>query len=417
MQALGLSAAQRAAYLRRLFGSHDYRIDVDILDLNEKVVGTADLLDGQVNIQPGDAIRRTCSLTVSDPAGQLDFTGSAAWSGTSVWVTRLVRVRHILAVPGAGIAGGQVAVTAFIGPPSAISRDGAEVAVECQDKAGLAIRGSSPLTIAKGTNVAVAIRQILTRCTGEFRFRLGTRVKRTSKPYSVGWADETSPWAIACLIARRELGMQLIYSCDGYVTLRKKPTTGVGLVVPFVTEEATSEVDLTELVNWVRVQGKSTSTTKKRTEGQVTTTVVTTTSPQGIAKATSGQLAPASLVRKGVARYLPLLLQDDAITSRAEAEQRARDELADGARLDSEQRLACVPFFHADVDDRIQFNVPGNDVVLGLTEASIPLGPGEMSIGTRRWVSKAPTARATRQWARTRAVTRKRKKAAAKKKK
>lgn len=399
---LGLTATQTAAYHRRLFSSHDYRIDLDILDLNENPVGSATFLDGQINLQTGEHVRRTATLSISDPDGALDFTGASAWSGSTIWVDRLVRIRHTIAVPGVGIRGDAVTVTCFVGPPSKIARQGAEVSVECQDKTALVTRGVSPYTVGKGANAVNAIWSILQRCTGEFRFRLGTTTRRLSRPYSVGWADETSPWAIATAIAKNELGAQLIYSPDGYATLRKKPGS-VALVVPGVTAEATSDLDLTTLINWVRVQGKVTTSTKTG----ATTTTTSTSQPQSVAEATSGNITPSAMARKGVRRYLPRLVNEDAYTTTAQTSERARLELVGGSRVDTAPKFACIPFFHADVDDIVRFTVPGSDTDVRLTEASIPLGPNEMTVGAQRWVSAAPKTRMTNTYLRTRKVTRK----------
>lgn len=384
MQPLGLTAAQNAAYLRRLFTSHNYRVDVEILDLDERVIGEATFLDGQINLQDNsNQIRRTASLTVADPAGALDFTGASTWSGSTIWVDRLIRITHTLAVPGAGIRGDVVRVVPFIGPPSALARDGAEVSLEAQDKTALANRGAPPLTIPKGTNAVNAIRQILQSRTGEFRFRLGTTTKRITKPYSVGWADETSPWKIANQIAGEQLGMQLLYSCDGYATLRKTPGSAA-LTVPHVTSDATSSVDFTSLVNYVQVSGKTSSSTKSG--------ISTNTTPTSSAVVASGTLSPSGIARKGVRRYLPLVIAEDSYTKTSQTLARARTEIANGSRLASDPNVTCVPFFHADSDDIALFKLPGNDMAVRLQTASIPLGAGEMSVGIHRWVSTAPRA-------------------------
>lgn len=390
MQPLGLTERQRDAYHARLFGSHDYDIEVEVLTLNEVPTGSVRFLDGQVNLQPRDsAVRRTATLTVSDPAGALDFNGTSAWSGGTVWVDRLIRVRHTIRVPELGRS---ITVTPFIGPPSAMSRSGAEVSIECQDKTALAIRGASPLTLPKGMNAVKAIRKVLADRTGEFRFRLGTAARRLSRNYVVGWDDTTSPWAVASAIAQRELGMQLLYSCDGYATLRKMPKA-VSLVVPHVTELPASSVDFTGLANYVQVAGKQ----KSKTKGNVTRTE----QPIATAVVKSGNLAPAALARKGVARYLPLLVTSDEATQEAQVRARAADELDRAARLQDEPALTCVPFFHADSDDLLRFAVPGNDVDLRLESASIPLGPAEMSVGAVRWVSRAPRRRVSTRTVRT----------------
>lgn len=398
MQPLGLGDGTDA-YIARLFGSHDYRVSVEVLTLNEVPTGTVRFLDGQVNIQDGSStVRRTATLSVSDPAGALDFAGASAWSGSTVWASRLIRVQHTIHVPALGR---DVTVTPFIGPPSAMNRQGAEVSIECQDKTALALRGCSPLTVPKGMTAVAAIRKILADRTGEFRFRLGTSARRLSKPYSVGWADESSPWLVAAAIAQRELGMQLIMSCDGYVTLRRTPSA-VGLVVPHVTAEPSAGVDFTTLSNWVRVTGKKTA----KKVGSVTTT----SQPVATAVATGGGMSPSQLARKGVPRYLPVVLSSDSYTTQAQVKARADTELDRVTRLQSSPSFTCVPFFHADADDLIKFTVPGDDVTVRLSSGSIPLGPAEMTVGAVRWVSRSAPNRVTATTVRTRTVAKTKKK-------
>lgn len=380
MQPLGLKSDEMGEYYARLFGSHDFRIDVDVLDLNENPVGSCVLLDGQVNLQDAtNLVRRTASLTVSDIDGALDFTEGSKWSGSTIWVDRLVRVQHTIHVPALGR---DVTVTPFIGPPSTITRNGPEVDVELQDKTALAIRGAAPYTAPRGMNAAKAIQAMLATTTGEFRFRLGTHARRLSKAYSAGWTDDASPWIVAARIAHDELGMQLIMSCDGYVTLRTRPTSH-GIVVPHVTALPSDTVDFTTLSNWVRVTGKQSSKTK----GSVTTT----TQPVATAVVKQGALSPARLVRQGVPRYLPLIVDASSYTKTSQVEARAAEELDNASRLQGQPAFTCVPFFHGDADDLALFRVPGNDVTARLVTTSIPLGvSGEMSVGTVAWVSSPP---------------------------
>lgn len=378
MQPLGLIDSELAAYHARLFASHDYRISAEILDLDERPTGQVAILDGQVNITGTDsAVRRTATMTVSDPTGALDFAGASTWSGTSVWLDRLVRITHSLYVPALKRT---ITVTPFIGPPSKMTRDGAQVSVELQDKTALSNRGAQPFTVAKGANAATAIKQILQR-TGEFRFRFGTYSKRLTKAYSVGWSDEASPWSIAKQIAGEQLGAELIYSCDGYAVLRPSPST-VTMTVPYVTAAPSSGVDFTTLSNYYRVEGKASESTKGST--------TTTSQPVAAATVSAGTLTPAALARQGMARYLPTLVQDDTVTTLAQAKSRADSGLDSASRLQAEPSFTCVPFFHLDVDDIVRFNLPGTDVDARLNNCSIPLGAEEMTVGYLRWVSAVP---------------------------
>lgn len=409
MKNLGLTTAQNTAYLDRLFSSHDYRVAVDLLTLNETPAGSLVLLDGQVNLQTGDQVRRTASITVSDPSGMLDTTGVTTLENASIGPSRLIRLTHTLHVPATRVGNTDVAaftvsVPCFIGPPSTMSRNGAEVSIELQDKTALALRGASTYTVAKGTNARTAIRDILAKKTGEFRFNLGTGTRRLSKAYAVGLADEASPWLVASKIASAELGMQLIYSCDGYATLRTKPAVSQ-ITIPYLTDQASSSTDFTAVANYVQVTGKQTTTTSKTAAGS---TVTTTTQPQATAQIANGPLSPAALARKGINRLLPRVIADDAYTTVAQARWKADLELAGSDQLQGDPTFACVPFFHADADDIVTVLGEDGSMAVRLEQASIPLGTsGDMSIGTHRWVSTAPTRRVSATTIRRRTVTRK----------
>lgn len=410
MKNLGLSAAQNTAYLARLFSSHDYQVSVEVLTLNETPAGSLVFLDGQVNLQSGEQVRRTASITVSDPAGMLDSSGVTTLEDASIGPSRLIRVTHKLQVPATRIgnvdvAPFEVSVPCFIGPPATMNRSGAEVSIELQDKTALALRGVSAYTVAKGTNARTAIRDILARKTGEFRFNLGTGTRRLSKAYAVGLADEASPWLVASKIASAELGMQLIYSCDGYATLRAKPGTSQ-ITLPYLTEQATSSTDFTAVNNYVQVTGKKTSTTSKTASGS---TVTTTTQPQATAQITNGPLAPASLARKGVNRLLPLIIADDAYTTTAQVQKKADLELAGSDQFEGSPTFSTVPIFHLDVDDIVTVVGENGSTAVRLEQASVPLGTsGDMTIGTHRWVSAAPTRRTSVTSNRRRTVTKRR---------
>lgn len=383
-QPLPLTPAQYTAYQKRLFGSHDFSISVDVLTMDEKPTGSAKFLDGQVNLSGStEGSRRTATLTVSDPAGALDFSGASSWSSGTMWADRLIRVRHHLQVPGVG----RVDTTPMVGVITSLSRSGAEVSVELSDKTALATRGVPPFSVAKGTNVATALKAIMGR-VGEFRFRLPATKRRLSQAYSVGWAEEASPWLVATRIASKELGMQLIYSCDGYVVARVKPSRPC-ITVPHVVDQPSHDVDFTGLVNWVRVRGKVTVKTTKKPNGGV---VTTTTQPEVITQIPNANaLSPYRLARRGKYRYWPLVVSEDAITTVAQAKARAERELAKTDQLLDSPSYSVVPFFHLDVDDIAKVVTPTGSLNVRLGDCSIPLGAGgEMTIGTSRWVSAAP---------------------------
>lgn len=376
---LGLNKQQRNAYYRRLFSSHDYQVAVHICDADELLIGGAQFLDGQINFQADSDVRRTASITISDPDGALDFDSSDLWSSHTVWASRLIRVRHMLEVPEIRRT---VGVTAFVGPPAALNRAGAEVTLECHDKTALAYRGTKPMTVPKGMNAVQAIRKIMHQRTGEWKFRLPKlKNARLSRPYSVGWADDASPWKVCQRIARLELDRQLFYSADGWLTLRKRPTNPA-LTVPAVTELPAMDVDFTTLNNYVRVLGKKSTKTIKDKNSAVTTTI--TTQPEAVTWIRSGhRLSMGALARKKVPRYWPLIINEDSITTVAKAMHRAETELGKSDQLQDAPSYSCVPFFHGDVDDLVAFRAPEGTIQARLADVTIPLGTGgDMTVGS-----------------------------------
>jgi hypothetical protein len=397
MQPLG-SAALVKAYHERVTSSHDYDVTVEVLTMNETPVAPARLVDGQINIQRDADVRRTATLTLLDPDRSLELDSDSPLTG-ALFADRMVRIRHYVDVPGFGT----VVTTPFVGPITKLNRNGATIDIECQDKSGLAILGCPPYTVAKGALAVDAIRNIMAARTGETRFRLptGSRV-RTRRAYSVGWPDEASPWAVCTQIAYAS-GLQLFYSCDGYLTLRPRPT---GHVFEFGDVNLTSPVagdnDFSGVVNY----GRATAGDK----------IV----KYAIAPA-DHPLSPGRLGRNGVPRYLPSLAELDepnkpdqpggkhrkaskaqlkkfahemekyraeVTSATALAQRTANALLSAGLPTNTNLTWSAVPVFHLDVDDPIRLTTEGGSIDLPFAEASIPLVSGDMSGGLLRRISR-----------------------------
>lgn len=399
MQPLG-SAALVSAYHDRVTSSHDYGVTVEVLTMEEVPVSPARLVDGQVNIQRDADVRRTATLTLLDPDRSLELDADSPMAG-ALFADRMVRVRHFVDVPGFGT----VTATVFVGPITKLNRNGATIDIECQDKTGLGILGCPPYSVAKGALATDAIHDIMAARTGEARFRLpsGYRV-RTSRAYSVGWPDEASPWAVCTAIANA-CGLQLFYSCDGYLTLRPRPTAPV---FEFDEVNLTSAVagdnDFSGVVNYARA-----------------------TAGDKIVKAAQAPFDhpfyPGRLGRNGVPRYLPSLAEltepdkptrpgskhrkaskaqlkkfaaemekynAEVTSTSALAQRTANALLAAGLPTNTDLTWSAIPVFHLDVDDPVRLTTEGGTMVLPFAEASIPLVSGDMSGGLVRRVSRPP---------------------------
>ena len=370
MAQLHLSDAGQVAYADRLNGSHDFTIDVDVLDMEENLIGPLTFLDGQVNFQrqerdSNNGIARTGNLVLSDA---FDLIQVSLWQGES-FGDKLIRIRHSIDVPGFGTVTVGVGVFVISQPQG----DAYELTVELQDKSALAVRGTKPYRVKKGANAVAAWTAILRDTVGERKFRVPTGVKtRLPDTLNVGWSDDASPWAICQKIAN-VLGMEQFYDVDGYATLR--PTEQGDPVWVFdtdvnVTSLPTGAYDWADAVNYVRVGGG-----KKG-------------SAPGIAQAPAGHPnSPSKLGRNGVPRYLPFISD--------KGYKRAGDRRAAAARIlirelpmNNDMSWPVIPVFHLDVGDPVRLLTPEGFTTVRLQECSIPLGVGgDMTVGAVRPVS------------------------------
>jgi hypothetical protein len=396
-QPLGFApgSTEEAAYLARLFSSHDFAISLDLVKLDhtpirsllDQTTNQPLTLDGQINLQRDSAVRRTATFTFDDPEHSLHLDADSPWEG-AIFADRMIRVRHTVTVPGIG----KVTATPFIGPITKVSRDGDTVSVECQDKACLALTGGPPVKVGKGSNAVDAIRKVMAQATGETKFRLPSGLKRNlHKSYATGWHDDATPWVVCSRIAA-QLDRQLFYSCDGYLTLRALPKlaslTATGLVV---TSPVTVDWDASEVRNMVRVTGTLAPKKKKTTKADAKPQLErppTKLSAVAVA-APNHPLSPSKLGRNGVPRYLPVVIEGAVYKSLAQARQLASSTLTLGLGLTTGVAFDMVPVFHLDSGDLITVKTAAGTLSVRLEEGSIPISvSGDMSVGYQRSSSK-----------------------------
>jgi len=357
VQPLGLSAAQLAEYHRRLTSSHDESISVQVLDPNGALVGAASYEDGQINLQKQVGVRRDCQVTISDPNRVLGLE-SGAWEPTAA--NRLLRV-----TVGIECSWGIVTATPFTGPINSVGDQGGKLQLSAVDMTGLGLRGSKPMTFARGELAVDALTRLYTDALGytSVRFPAGNTV-RLAKPYSIGWADDAAPEVIAAqIVADLFPDWQLFKSGDGIPTLREKPTEPV--LSLDVTTLPEGDADLSNIINTAVVPGKG--------------GLVATLDP-------THSWSPESLARNGVKRYLPSVLEAGA----KDAEKRALAALTTASNTTLDLTFSSMPFWHLDDDDLIHWRTPDGDLVLPWSSGSLPLGPGgDASIGAPRLSSKA----------------------------
>ncbi len=387
-----LTNNQYNIYHDYLQSDHDYLVWVEVLTMNENQVGVVELLDGQVNLQSGnDGPDRTCSLTLSDPEGALNYGVAYAEDDKGVlWVNRLLRARHVVTVPKLGYL--KVMATPFIGVPTSVAHKGAELSFECGDKSLLADHGVRPRTYKKGMNVRNALISLLRDLTGEQRFRIPTTRKKLSKHYTVGMGeDSVTPWQMFKRIAGTEMGWRAYYSSDGFATC--EPTGSVKPIVAIhslmaLPDSATSFTDFSNYAKTTshrkpKNKKKDKDDDKKKSKPPDITVIYESVA----ALQPAHRLSEQSLARNGVPRTLPVVATDDDLKTMKQVTQRSKQVLQSQANLDSESSYEIIPFFHLDKADR--FALPKGIGNVTFVNCSIPLGTnGNMTLGQNRWVSR-----------------------------
>jgi hypothetical protein len=383
MQHIERGEVALAAYHKHLQSDHDFEVWVEILNMEEGEVGEATLLDGQFNFNSDeDGPARTASVVLSDPEGALSFGATYAEdeSGT-IWANRLVRIKHRTEVPQHGV----FTTTCMVGLPTAAARQGGEVGLELGDKSLLMDNGVRPRSFKKGSNVSEVL-IALCRMTGEHHYRIPTTKKKLSKPVTVGMGEDAlTPWAAFKRVAGKEMGWRAFVSADGYVTAERPNAKRPNVKVLHVLALPNASASFTDLINYVKVTSRRKIVNRKKTkrdetkDGRLVATVAAL--PKG------HRLSADGLTRHGVPRLLPLVINDDALTGTKEVDDRAVSELKEGSEVESEDTFECMPFFHLDKGDKLDF--PLGVGPIDFDEESVPLGTGgNMTIGAKRWVSR-----------------------------
>lgn len=385
MQHLGRSPDALAAYHDYLQSDHDFRMWVDVLTIEQKYVGTLDLLDGQGNYANGnDGPVRTGSVTLSDPEGALNFGEDYMRDPKGMlWINRLVQVWHEVTVP----VYGKFTTSCIVGMPTSVSRSGAEVSLEMGDKSLLADHGVRPRTYKKGMRVDLALRSILEDCTGEKFMRIPKTKKTLSRTYAVGMGENSlTPWQAFKRIAGQEMGWRAYY--DGLGWAVAEPTSEVKdpVKVKSLLALPSASTSFTDLSNYARVTSRRTPVNKKGTKKDESKNTIIFDSIVALPR--GNELSEQSLNRNGVPRTLPLVITNDDLKSLKETRNQATNALKNDSGLDSNKTYEIIPLFHLEPFDFVRLPEGVGDVRLS-DGASVPYGTGgNMTIGAHQWVSR-----------------------------
>ena len=345
----GLSKADFEEVIKELCRSHTVRSRVQILDLEHNYMSniTPQILDGQVTVDwDGQESTRTLELAVFDPSHDLGFDTSEFTDG--VWFfDRMVQVIVELYVPALDRV---VNMPIFTGPVRGYKRKRAIVTLKCAGKDVFARGAWNRIVIKKGTNYVDGIRDVL-ESFGETKFRFDAVTSTTLKADKViDRNGQMSPWGW-CRSAAASLGMRVYFDGEGYCVLRKKNTLA-NPVFTFRDEDGgailtdpDAEGDYTRIANAVRAEGTG-GGTSKAPWGEA---VVDVKSP----------ISPTTLRRGGKPLYMGVVVQRDSITSNAQAESVAEEELKDRQHAAFAVAYDALPIYLLEEGDVIGVDIDG----------------------------------------------------------
>jgi hypothetical protein len=359
---LGLTSAQMVTLNNTLSGTHSMHVTVQILTLDgARLADVSDrLLSGQVNIDWGADVTRSCTLSLLDPNRALTFDSSSPTDG-ALYVDRMIQVVYSVKAPGTTT---WTDIPVFCGPISKMDRASDVVNLEAQGKESLALGAAWKVqTYKRGAYRVDVIRSILRDLAGETKFTFPEHGARLPADLSVG--RESVPWTVARDVSRG-LGMQLFYDGRGVCRLRTRPASAIftfqsgdgGSVL--TTPQVTYSTENLRNIVWVRGAG---------------TISVAKVAPY------SHPLSPQKLGRNGVPRYLLEAVTEDTIRTAAEAGDLAAKTLNKALLSSVEVSFDALPMPHLEPGDVARVTTPEFSNSFSLTQLSIPLVVGQaMSI-------------------------------------
>jgi hypothetical protein len=379
---LGLNASDLDAFNRGIKNSHDVRIDVRILDQNEKPVGgliTDRVLSGavQVDTTQGDSDTptptRQLTLELVDKAGKLDFVPDSP-SGIGVFVGHFVRVDKLHWISELD---DWIRVPVFQGPMTHLERAGRSIHLEAVGKETLALDPHliwNPMTLHKGVRTVDAIRRIMV-AMGETLFTL-PEVHHTLH-HTISLERHAQAWKTVQHLAA-SIDRQAFY--DGRGRLHVRPAANrlwlfnAGKGGELISRPKLT-FDVSEVRNIVELTGPKVEGPKKHLRA------VARPNP-------NNPLSPESLKRNGH----PTFLVDAEDVSHAKRENlleaRARHRLDNDLDYQVTAEFDCLPIPHLEELDRAGVTVEGREFDFRMQTFTIPLtSDSAMSVGSLRRVS------------------------------
>lgn len=369
----------------QLVTHHTIRVQLSVLDQNEKVIGRladAPIISGSVDMDATQDITRTCNIVMLDPNHKLHFDGGNPAEG-ALFADNFLQVEYGVYVDALD---DWVDVPVFWGPVNNFERIGNEVTIGAVGKESLGLDPHlvvAQYTIPRGTHVDKAIKNVMNRL-GERRYALTMLNGRLHKHRSVHTG--LAPWAVIIgggvdqngnpipgIVSKAAHNFRIFYDGRGKLTAKRK---GGNIQWVFNGDNMLSEPDYTYDVdtfrNHVMVTGGKPKNSKKHYHGEA-------------ALANAHPLSPQSLSRHGANRQLVTLFESDSLKSDTQCRQKAHEILDAAAESGVAASFECLPVPHLEEGDKVRIDWENYQITFIVNSFSLPLTSDQpMTIGAHQ---------------------------------
>ena len=208
----GLTAADQRVFDEGLRHDHAVSTTVRILSMDHRVLGVADgVISGQVDVDAGAEVERSCSVEVLDPQNRLGLT-SASPTQPVIFINKMVQVLYRVRIPALGR---WVDVPVFTGPITKADATDQGVSITGTGKEFRLMRDggtSISKTFKKGTRKSDVIGQYLA-AMGETQRQITSFPDRLTADLTIAGTDKA--WPVLRSLAR-QLGDSSNFPWLGY---------------------------------------------------------------------------------------------------------------------------------------------------------------------------------------------------------
>lgn len=393
-----LSGRRLDDYLDTLRQSHLIRIHLEVLSSSDELIARFDenelpILDGQVDVDSESLVSRQLSLSFANTdESSTDPTNPRA----ALAPQRQLRVLYGVYVTFYDGTSEWVEVPVFYGPITRVERDFETVEVEAQSKEAYMLPPNRLRRSLIPNEDGPDDDKIKSYYAGDLIKRIARRhgermlrVPRTNRklPEDAKLFDkatqETGAWP---LLAKLAGAQQLLYTADGWLTLRsmrrRQPVyvfndgpRGEVLNVPAVDWDMTTFRNALELRAFQKKQGNEKENPTLRVTAHLET---------------EHPLSARSLARNGQAReLLEVVSTEDVYASGSAALRDAKTLLDNRTNISRTVQFDCLPIPILEPGDLVGLDVTGSPrVTFAVKKFSLPLTPASMAFGYTRRVGR-----------------------------